>query len=80
MFTYGNIGRNTFRTPGINNFDLSFIKRFPLGEQRRLEFRAEMFNAFNHTQYLFSAANNNANSSTYDQATQARDPRLIQFA
>jgi hypothetical protein len=80
MFTYGNIGRNTFRTPGINNFDLSFIKRFPLGEQRRLEFRSELFNAFNHTQYLFSAANNNANSSTYDQATQARDPRLIQFA
>jgi hypothetical protein len=80
MFTYGNIGRNTFRTPGIDNFDLSFIKRFSLGEQRRLEFRSELFNAFNHTQYLFSAANNNANSSTYDQATQARDPRLIQFA
>jgi Carboxypeptidase regulatory-like domain len=80
MFTYGNIGRNTFRTPGINNFDLSFIKRFTLGEQRRLEFRSELFNAFNHTQYLFSAANNNATSSTYDQATQARNPRLIQFA
>jgi len=31
MFTYGNIGRNTFRTPGIDNFDLSFIKRFALG-------------------------------------------------
>ncbi len=80
MFTFGNLGRNTFRTPGINNFDLSFLKRFPLGEQRRLEFRTELFNAFNHTQYLFTAANNLATSSTYDQATQARDPRLIQFA
>ena len=80
MFTFGTMGRNSLRAPGINNFDLSFLKRFPLGEQRRLEFRAELFNAFNHTQYLFSAANNNANSSTYDQATQARDPRLIQFA
>ncbi len=80
LFTFGNLGRNTFRTPGINNFDLSFLKRFPLGEQRRLELRAELFNAFNHTQYLFSAANNNANSNTYDQSTQARDPRLIQFA
>jgi hypothetical protein len=80
MFTFGNMGRNSLRTPGIDNFDLSFLKRFPLGEQRRLEFRAELFNAFNHTQYLFNAANNNFNSSTYDQATQARDPRLIQFA
>ena len=80
MFTFGTMGRNSLRAPGIDNFDLSFLKRFPLGEQRRLEFRAELFNAFNHTQYLFTAANNNANSSTYDQATQARDPRLIQFA
>jgi hypothetical protein len=80
MFTFGNLGRNTFRTPGINNFDLSFLKRFTLGEQRRLEFRAELFNAFNHTQYLFTAANDTATSSNYDQVTQARDPRLIQFA
>jgi hypothetical protein len=80
MFTFGNLGRNTFRTPGINNFDLSFLKNFPLGEQRRLEFRSELFNAFNHTQYLFNKANNTATYSTYDQVTQARDPRLIQFA
>jgi Carboxypeptidase regulatory-like domain len=80
MFTFGNLGRNTFRTPGINNFDLSFLKRFTLGEQRRLEFRTELFNAFNHTQWLFNKANNLATSSTYDQVTQARDPRLIQFA
>jgi hypothetical protein len=78
MFTFGNTGRNSFRAPGISNFDLSFLKRFPLGEGRRLEFRAELFNAFNHTQYVFT--NPNAAGSTYDQATQARDPRLIQLA
>jgi hypothetical protein len=78
MFTFGNTGRNSFRAPGINNFDLSFLKRFPLGEQRRLEFRTELFNAFNHTQYVFTAPN--AASSTYDQATQARNPRIIQLA
>jgi hypothetical protein len=78
MFTFGNTGRNSFRAPGINNFDLSFLKRFPLREGRWVEFRTELFNAFNHTQYLFTNAN--AASSTYDQATQARDPRLIQLA
>jgi hypothetical protein len=78
MFTFGNTGRNSFRAPGINNFDLSFLKRFPLREGRWVEFRTELFNAFNHTQYLFTNAN--ASSSTYDQATQARDPRLIQLA
>jgi hypothetical protein len=78
MFTFGNTGRNSFRAPGISNFDLSFLKRFPLGEERWLEFRAEFFNAFNHTQYIFT--NPNAAGSTYDQATQARDPRLIQLA
>ncbi len=78
MFTFGNTGRNSFRAPGISNFDLSFLKRFPLGEERWLEFRAELFNAFNHTQYVFT--NPNAAGSTYDQATQARDPRLIQLA
>lgn len=78
MFTFGNTGRNSFRAPGINNFDLSFLKRFPLREGHWVEFRTEPFNAFNHTQYLFTNAN--AASSTYDQATQARDPRLIQLA
>jgi hypothetical protein len=78
MFAFGNIGRNSSRAPGINNFDLSFLKRSPLGEERWLEFRAELFNAFNHTQYVFT--NPNATGSTYDQATQARDPRLIQLA
>jgi hypothetical protein len=78
MFTFGNTGRNSFRAPGISNFDLSFLKRFPLGEKRWLEFRVELFNAFNHTQYVFT--NPNAAGSTYDQATQARDPRLIQLA
>ena len=43
MFTFGNTGRSSFRAPGISNFDLSFLKRFPLGEERWLEFRAELF-------------------------------------
>jgi hypothetical protein len=45
-------GRNLIRAPGINNWDLSVFKRFPITENHRLEFRAEMFNAFNHPQFV----------------------------
>jgi len=42
-----------FRGPGINNWDLSLFKRIPLGanEQRYIQLRFEMYNAWNHTQW-----------------------------
>ena len=46
------VGRNTLRTGGTNNFDLSLTKSIPLGETRRLELRWEALNAFNHPQYI----------------------------
>jgi Carboxypeptidase regulatory-like domain/TonB-dependent Receptor Plug Domain/TonB dependent receptor len=82
LFTYGDSGRNSVRGPGINNFDLSIFKTFKFTERSQLQFRTEFFNAFNHTQFLISG-----NSSTaigfrgfFGQVTQARDPRIIQFA
>lgn len=42
----GNVGRNTLRSDGINNVDLSFIKNTRFGSHN-LQFRIEMFNAFN---------------------------------
>ncbi len=55
----GNAPRTQVRGPGTNNWDISIAKTFPLGaETRQLEFRWEMFNAFNHTQ--FSGGNFNA--------------------
>ncbi len=50
-FTWGTLGRNTLRGPGIVNFDLSAAKKFLFTESKRLEFRAEFFNAFNHPQF-----------------------------
>jgi hypothetical protein len=49
---FGTLGRNTFRGPGFHNFDLSLIKNLPIGssanpERAVLQFRAEVFNAFN---------------------------------
>jgi len=50
--TFGNAGRNILNNPSRTNFDMGLFKHFPLrSEQRALEFRAEAFNVFNHTQW-----------------------------
>ena len=46
------VGRNTLATSGTNNFDLNVFKSFPIGERKRLEFRWEAMNAFNHPQFV----------------------------
>jgi hypothetical protein len=46
------VGRNTLETGGTNNFDLSVFKSFAMGERKRLEFRWEALNAFNHPQFI----------------------------
>ena len=48
---YANGGRSTLPLRGINNFDLSFDKRIQVTEHKLIEFRAEMYNAFNHSQF-----------------------------
>jgi hypothetical protein len=50
---YGNDGPGTIRGPGLHTFDLSLFKNWNLGksETRKLQFRAEAFNAFNTPQF-----------------------------
>jgi hypothetical protein len=48
----GNLGRNILTAPGLFNFDFTLRKETTvpmLGEGSTLEFRWELFNAFNHT-------------------------------
>lgn len=82
LFTFGNSGRNSLRGPGINNIDLSLFKHFKIRERTDLEFRTEFLNALNHTQFLLSGNSSSAAgfTDTFGQITQARDPRIIQFA
>ncbi|MCC6391747.1 MAG: hypothetical protein IT167_14200, partial [Bryobacterales bacterium] len=63
--------------PGINNWDLSFSKRTDLRENIALQFRAEFFNLFNHTQW--SGVGTTLAAGTFGQVTSARDPRITQF-
>ncbi len=76
--TFGNAGRSLVRGPGGNNWDLAFCKRTMLHERVGLQFRAEFFNIFNHTQY--SGVGTSFGSSTLGLVTSARDPRITQLA
>jgi Carboxypeptidase regulatory-like domain len=53
--TFPTAGRNSLRAPGISNADFMVSKNFNFGEERRVQFGAQFFNAFNHPQ--FTAAN-----------------------
>jgi hypothetical protein len=74
---------NTKRTlccgPHISNSDFAILKLIPINENKRLEFRAEFFNIFNHTQFL-NPDGNSSDGSQFGQLTETRDPRLVQFA
>jgi len=76
---------NVCTGPGINNLDLAISKRFPLWrEGKYVQFRTEMFNAPNHTQYSgvsagtsFNAATGAQTSPTYGQINGSRGGRTI---
>lgn len=52
--TFGSCGRNSLNNPRRTNFNLSFLKHFKVLGERDIEFRAEGFNIFNHTQFRIS--------------------------
>lgn len=51
QFTFGNSGRGILVGPGSINLDAGIQREFPLGEGRRLQFRWELFNAFNRANF-----------------------------
>jgi hypothetical protein len=66
--TYGDVGRNTLQGPRLYETDLSIAKRFAFGERLHLQFRAEFFNLFNHTNF------NTPNPVVYASATGGPSP------
>jgi hypothetical protein len=91
LFSYGNMGRNVLRGPGINDWDISIMKNFKITESKSLQFQSNFFNAFNHTQFFGPTLDGGAlgGSGTFGQVTTDstpssspyyRGPRIIQFA
>jgi hypothetical protein len=75
---FGNAGPFSLHGPRISNWDITAAKDFRLTEQVNLNFRAEMFNAFNHLSY--SGVNTQVGSSTFGRVNGATDPRTFEFA
>jgi hypothetical protein len=77
---FGNSGQTALPGPGVNNWDLGVQKSFPLSrEAARLQFRAEMFNAWNHAQ--FQQPNGDAGAgANFGRISASRTPRLVQLA
>jgi hypothetical protein len=65
---YGNVGRNILQGPNLVETDFSAAKKFSLTERLNLQFRAELFNLFNHTNF------NTPNPVVYAAATGGPSP------
>jgi Carboxypeptidase regulatory-like domain/TonB-dependent Receptor Plug Domain len=85
---FGNSGNGVLLSPGLELWDLSAIKNVNISERVKFQFRAEFFNAFNHTNFGASTGtaasgaggiSTNVDSPTYGQVTAAHNPREIQF-
>jgi hypothetical protein len=79
--TFGNTARNTQPGFGVNQWDVSLSKNFPLqfiSEVSKFQLRFEWFNFFNHTQFFNPVATQNV--ATFGRVTAAADPRIMQIA
>jgi hypothetical protein len=76
--TFGNVGRDTLYLPGRLNFDFGLSKKFSINEKTGFDFKWEMFNMFNHTQ--FNAIDSGINDASFLQLNGTHDPRRMQFS
>jgi Carboxypeptidase regulatory-like domain/TonB dependent receptor/TonB-dependent Receptor Plug Domain len=74
----GNLGRNTFVGPGYWAVDTSLLKNIRISDRFRLQFRAEAFNVFNHTNFLIGD-NTSLHDSFFGVAGGTDPPRNLQF-
>jgi len=76
--TFGNTPHALSCGPALSNTDLVIAKKTPINERWNTEFRAEFYNAWNHTE--FENPDGNFSDATFGQVLKARDPRVMQFA
>jgi hypothetical protein len=75
---FGNAGRNIARSNAFYQLDFAAAKSFRLREEMSLQFRAEVFNLLNKTNFL-PAASNASSTGSFGTITGTLDPRLVQF-
>lgn len=83
--TYGNIVKGSFVGPRYTNLDMALARNFHMGERVALQFRAEYFNIFNHTNFGDPGTTNGSSigritGTTPQNGANANDPRIAQFS
>jgi hypothetical protein len=80
----GSFNNGTQRTiccgPGLDDWDFSVHKKIALTDTKYFQFRAEIFNVFNHTNFSNPDGHFSDGASAFGKITTAGDPRLLQFA
>ena len=61
--TIGSAERGDCTGPGYFHTDLAFYKNFPIGGRAKVQFRWDIFNIFNNTNFLFAGLNTTMNAS-----------------
>lgn len=75
---FGNLGRNAFRAPNLEQWDLGVNKSFLIREDINLQFRSEFFNALNHTN--FGIPDTRTTDAAFGTIRSTYPARQIQFA
>jgi hypothetical protein len=75
---FGTEGRNVNVGPGFANWDFATHKNFRVTESKQLQFRAELFNIFNRTNFFLPDCD--ISSPTFNHILEAGAPRQVQFA
>jgi hypothetical protein len=90
--TFGNAGRNSLRNPSYSNWNMSLFKNFKFNERFSMQFRAEAYNVFNHTEWApvagdagsaagngFASGNNGYGNANFLYIGLAHPPRILQL-
>jgi hypothetical protein len=75
---FGDEGRNVVEGPGFDNWDFSAFKNIRVAEAKEFQFRGELFNLLNHTNFRLPVAD--VSSPNFGQIQQDVSPRVIQVA
>jgi hypothetical protein len=76
--TYGNLGRNTFRSPGFARVDASLLKTFRVGERISAHLRVDSFNSLNRAN--LNAPSGDMTSNNFGKVTGADPGRAFQIS
>ena len=73
----GNVGNGAIRTPGAVNLDFSIGKSVAITEKSKIQIRADMFNALNHTN--LNGLRNSLNDTFFGQLLGTAGARIVQL-